>query len=39
MKRFTSAVYLVVALASLLFASVWVWDGATPTGPVTSLAR
>lgn len=39
MKRFTSIVYLVVAVASLLFASVWVWDSATPSGPGTSLAR
>jgi hypothetical protein len=39
MKRFSSIVYLVVVLASLLFATVWVWDGAAPSGPVTSLAR
>ena len=40
MKRFASIVYLAVAVASLLFASVWVWDGASPSSkPGTALAR
>ncbi|EHR69350.1 hypothetical protein BurJ1DRAFT_0462 [Burkholderiales bacterium JOSHI_001] len=39
MKRFASIVYLAVALASLVFASVWVWDAASPSQPDAPQVR
>lgn len=39
MKRFASMVYLAVVVASLLCATVWVWDGAESPWPATVIGR